>query len=253
MLPFRLSQLGLGARVGLGALLLVLLGGLVASSAHLVEHHHTRDERDGMSFDDVVGVYHGIRTEAPLVSALERGHPEELTKPQRQLLLDWLASGQIAEGYDSLELGDDAPAEILDAHCLACHSKNATEGEGIGQTIPLEYFDEVERLAISRDVAPVAEAILLASIHTHALGMGTLSLLFVLMALATRFPARLVGFLAATCGLGLLADLSCWFLARGSESLVTLIVVGGGVWMSSCALLGLMSLFELLLPARKPE
>jgi hypothetical protein len=253
MFPFRLSQLGLGVRVGLGGLLLVLLGGLIASSAHMVEHHHTRDERDGMSFDDVVGVYHGIRTEAPLVSALERDHPEGLPASQRQLLLDWLASDQIAEGYDSLELGDDAPAEILDAHCLSCHSGSATEGNGIGKTIPLEYFDEVEKLAISRDVAPVDEAIMLASIHTHALGMGTLSLLFVLLALATRFPGRLVGLLSAACGLGLLADLSSWFLARGSEGFTVLIVAGGGIWMVSCALLGLLSLLELCLPASAQE
>ena len=249
MLNFRLSQLDALTRLGVAALVLVLMGGLLASAGHLVEHHQNRDEQEGMSYDDVVGVYHGIRTEAPLFTALDRGHPEGLPQGQRSILMDWLTSGNVAEGYDSLELGDDAPAEILDRHCLSCHARGAEEGGGIGETIPLEYFDEVEKLAISRDVAPMDPAILLASLHTHALGMGTLTLLLVLLAMCTRFPRVLVSLLTATAGLGLLFDLGSWFLAGDSAGFVTLIVVGGATWMGSCALLGLFALVELVLPA----
>ena len=245
MLPFRLSSFGFGTRLGLSALVLVLLGGLVASSAHLIGHHENRDEREGMSFDDVVGHYHGIQTEAPLRAALERGHPETLEQPQRQVLLDWLQSDRITEGYDSLDLGDDAPVEIIDMACLGCHSTSATDGDGIGATIPLEYFDDVKKLAFSRDVSPVGEEILLASMHTHALGMGTLSLILIGLALATRFSSRLVGFLTATCGLGLLVDLSGWFLARGNADFVVLIVGGGALWMVSSVVLALIALVEM--------
>lgn len=248
MSNLRLSSLGLGARIGLSAIVLVLLGGILASSAHLVEHHQNRDEREGMSYDDVVGHYHGIQTQAPLRVALERGHPEDLGDPQRKILLDWLSGDRISEDYDSLDLGDDAPIEILDASCLHCHAANATEGDGIGATIPLEYFDEVKKLAFSRDVSPVDEKILLASMHTHSLGMGTLSLLLMALALATRFPSKLVGFLCAACGTGLLVDLAGWFLSRDSADFVILIVGGGSVWMISSALLGLLALFELWLP-----
>jgi hypothetical protein len=251
VLDFRLSQLSLGVRIGLSALVLVLLGGLLASSAHLVEHHENRDEREGMSLDDVVGHYHGIQTQAPLRVALERGHPETLGDTQRQVLLDWLAGDRISEDYDSLDLGDDAPVEILDSACLSCHSANASEGDGIGSILPLEYFDEVKKQAFSREVSPVNEQILLASMHTHSLGMGTLSLLLVALAIFTRFPARLIGLLSAGCGLGLMVDLAGWFLSRANADLVFMIVGGGAVWMISCALLGLLALAELWLPARR--
>ncbi|MFT7667912.1 MAG: hypothetical protein ACI8X5_000598 [Planctomycetota bacterium] len=248
MLPFRLSQFGLGARLGLSAMILVLLGGLVVSSLHLTSHHENRDEQDGMSFDDVVGHYHGIQTEAPLRRALESGHPETLGTEQRKVLLAWLSGDRISEDYDSLDLGDDAPVEILDVSCLNCHSASAQEGGGIGKTIPLEYFDEVKKLAFSRDVSPVGEKILMASLHTHSLGMGTLSLILALLALATRFPSKLVGALTAASGLGLFVDLSSWLLARGDVSFVKLIVAGGGIWMISTVLLGLLALIELWLP-----
>jgi hypothetical protein len=249
MLPFRLSQLGLGARCGIFAVLMVLFLGLIASTAHLSGHHQNRDEQPGLGYQDLVGVYHGIRTRAPLVIALERGHPETLPAPQRSLLLAWLASDDLAEGYDSLDLGDDAPAEILDGQCLDCHSPNATKGGGIGATIPLAYFDEVKKQAVSRDVAPTDPGVLLASLHTHALGMGTLSLVLILLALATRFSARLVGFLATTCGLGLCADLGSWLLAREHPSLVRAIAVGGAVWILSAATLALLVGLELVRPA----
>jgi len=253
MLPFRLARLGLGLRLGIGALVLVLLGGILASGAHLVGHHEVRDEREGMSYDDVVGHYHGIRTVAPLREALEGGHPEELPADARTKLLEWLGGEQLAETYDSLDLGEDAPVELMDRHCLGCHARGASEGDGVGERLPLEYFDEVEALSVSRDVSPVSEEVLLASLHTHALGMGTLTLLLVLFAAMTRFPPRLVGLLSAAAGLGLFADLGAWWLARGAEGFVLLIVVGGGLWMGASLLLGLLGLAELALPSRDPD
>ncbi len=250
MLPFRLRDLALGVRLGLSLLVLVLFGGLLYSATHLVQHHEGRDGTDGFSYDDVVGVYHGIRTEAPLAVALESGHPEELGDAERQVLLDWLASGDLAGGYDSLELGDSAPAEIVDANCLQCHASGATEGNGVGERLPLEYFDEVEALAVSRDVAPQDPEIVIASAHTHALGMGSLSIVLLALALATRFGSRLVGLCAVASGAGLLADLGSWLLARDSVGFVVLIAGGGTLWMVANAVLALLVLGELWLPRR---
>lgn len=249
-MPFRLSAQCFGTRAGLTFLLLVLLGGYFAAAKHLVTHHENRDQRPGMSLDDLVGAYSGIRNTAPLIVALEKDHPEDLPAKDRDLLLGWLRSDRIAEGYDALDLGDDAPAEIIDRACLRCHSAGAEEGDGIGETMPLEYFDQVKNLAFSREVEPTSAEILVASAHTHALAMGTLSLMLVLLLLATRWPRWLTGVLTFLNGLGLFLDLACWALARESAAFVPILAGSGAVWAGSSVLMILLMLVDLWIPRR---
>jgi hypothetical protein len=247
---FRLVDLPWSARLGLAALVLVLLGGLAASAAHLFVHHENRDERPGLSLDDLTGAYHGIRTRAPLLVALEAGHPDDLPAAEREGLLAWLGSADLAAGYDDLELGDRAPAEIVDRRCLRCHARQATEGDEIGKRVPLEYWDDVRSLAVSRDVTPTAAEIVLASLHTHALGMGTLSVIAILLACATRWRRGLVGALALLSGLGLALDLAAWLPARDAAFLVPVLALAGGTWISATGALLLLGLVDLLRPGK---
>jgi len=246
----RLRELPLLTRLGLTFLVLTLYGGLAASGVHLLGHHQNRDERPGLSMEDLVGAYHGVRVSAPMIEALEGGHPEELAASERELLLGWLRGERISEDYDSLDLGDLAPAEVLDRSCLSCHARNATEGDDIGKRLPLEFWDDVARVAFSRAVEPTDAKVLIASAHTHALTMAALSIVVVLLALATRFPARVTGPLIFACGLALLCDLGSWLPARGSAALVTLIAAGGAAWAAATALLLALVLLDLWLPAR---
>ncbi len=248
---FRLRRLAFGQRLGLSFLLLVLLGGLAASFEFIRSHHGPRDGRPGLTVDDVQGVYHGIQRRAPLVTALERGHPEGLPKDDRETLLRWLASPRISDDFDSLDLGDDAPAELLAAHCLSCHARNATEGDGIGREIPLTYWDDVQKVAFSTEVEPMSKEILLATTHTHALSMALIGLVVVLLGAWTRFPRALVGALSIATGLGLALDIGGWWLARDTAALAHLIVLGGGAYGMGCVGLALFALIELWGPAEK--
>ena len=249
----RLRDLPFSTRLGISFMILTLLGGLVASGAHMFVHHENRDEKPGFSLDDLTGAYHGVQTRAPLVTALERGHPEDLGDEERKFLLKWLRSDRVTEDYDNLDLGDSAPVEILDARCNNCHGRNATDGDGIiSKTFPLDRFDDVKRFAISRDVRPVDTEILLASTHTHALSLAVIALVLTALALSTRFSRRLVGVLVCLAGVGLFVDLACWWLARDSAFFVPVLAGAGGVFAASVGLLSVLGLLELWLP-RRPD
>lgn len=244
----KLRELGLLARLGLTGLILVLAGGLLSSGAYVREHHAPRDQREGFSYDDLVGVYHGLESPSALLGALERGHPETLAADQRRTLVDWLNGERVSGDYDNLDLGDSSPAEILDRACLDCHSRNSDDA--LARALPLEYWDDVKALAYSYEVAPLPTEILLVTTHTHALSLGTLGLLICALGLATRFPQALVGLLVAGCGLGLAADLAGWWLARDSGGLVALIVAGGALFALCSGLLLVLALLDLWLPQR---
>jgi hypothetical protein len=256
-----LRSLSPAARVGLTCVVLVALGGLAASGRHLVDHHQDRDERPGLSLDDIRGAYHGVRTTAPLVIALGRDHPNDvtedvallLTDQERDVLTQWLQSDRISEDFDNLDLGEAAPAEIMAERCLACHSRQATLGEGVGERIPLDFWDDVKKVAFSREINPVDVEILTISMHTHALSLATLSFVAAGLLLATAWPRRFAHGLIAVLGVALAADLAGWWLARPWPGAVWIIVVGGGVFGAAAALALLAVLADLWRPAPKEE
>ena len=240
----RLGHLPLLARFGVTCLLAVLALGLGASLLHMRAHHANRDGEAGLSKVDIEAAYHGIDQPSQLVRTLKGGHPDDLGSQDRALLLDWLDGGRVSEDYDSLELGDLAPAEVLDAACLRCHSRAASE-----PVDPmLEYWDEVEELAFARQLEALPPEVLFASLHTHALALGSLSLLLGLLTLASRFGPNLRSLPLALGGLGLLLDFTGWWLARDQGAWVAAILIGGGLFALSTTLSFLIILAEMWLP-----
>lgn len=248
---FTLRELPAGARVGLTALVLVFFIGLCASGYHLVEHHQNRDEQPGVSLADLEGAYHGVQTTSPLLEALERGHPDTLLAAERQTLLTWLRGTRISEDYDSLELGDAAPAELLATRCLSCHSRSAVQGEHKAARFALEYWEDVSRIAFSKRIEAVPLKILAASTHAHALSLAAMSVVIGALLLATRFPSWMRSGLCGLAGLSLFADLAGWWLARGSSAWIAPIVAAGALYAASTALSLALVLFELWAPRRR--
>lgn len=257
----RLRNLPLGMKLGLSGLLLTLLIGLAASAMHLVWHYENRDERPGLTKDDLVSAYHGLNAVAPLLSAVERGHPPELPADQRQVLLDWLRGDRIVEDYDSIDLGDAAPSEIIAQNCLSCHSRNAAAGDPLARDLPLDRWDDIKKIAYSREIAPAPIKITAVSTHTHALSLGSLTLVVVALAWLTSLPRRLIGVLVALVGVALFLDISAWWLARPYDNWlgavtgpgwVGVIVVAGAVYNTGTVLLTLLTLADLWRPARPP-
>ena len=257
----KLRRLDPAAKLGLTFLVLVVIGGIVASLSHIRQHHANRDEQPGLSIVDIKGAYHGVRTIAPLVTALEREHPSELefeesdplTDADRAVLLAWLGGERISEDYDNLDLGDAAPAEILARSCLSCHSRQATEGDESAKDIRLDYWDDVKAIAFSREINPPGIDILTISTHTHALSLATLSIVLAGLLLATSWPRPLVNGCILLLGLGLAADLSAWWLARSMEGFIWMLIIGGGVYCAMTVLTSLAIIVDLWLPSKATD
>jgi hypothetical protein len=254
--PPLLRELGFFARLGIAGAVLTLLGGTAASGLFLYLHQQNRDERPGLTIDDIRGHYHGISTRAPLLVALQSGHPDELTEEdlpdeERAALIDWLQGDRVSRDFDNLDLGYLAPSEIIAVNCLDCHSRTS-EGEHAAPDIPLEYWDDVEPLSISREIQPVSVEILAASTHTHALGLAAVTLALGWFALRTGWPRRLVGFVVGVTGLGLFADIGAWWLTREWIEFAWVIAGAGAVYNGGMVVLGLLVLGDLLMPRPKP-
>ncbi len=246
----QLRTLGVTARLGLTVLVLTLLGGLMVSGIYMAMHHENRDEQPGLTMNDIRGHYAGVNIPSPLLSALERTHPEEQPEASRQILIDWLKSDRISEDYDSLDLGDLAPAEIIASDCLSCHSRQST-GEDAYPQLPLDYFDDVRAVAFSQDIRPVGLEVLAASTHTHAISLSVMALVSSGLLLLTGWPRRLVNPLILMTALGLACDLSGWWLARVMDGIVPMIVVGGFVFAAGVVLSLLMVVGDLWRPVKR--
>ena len=248
----RLRNLHLFARLGLTGLVLTLALGLFASMVHLVNHYEGRDGVPGLTLDDIRASYHGLNRPAALVVSLEDGHPEDLDESDRAALLAWLASDRVSDNFDSLDLGDDAPAEIIARSCLECHSRTANPpaSQSAAKRIPLDYWDDVRKYAFARSVPATPREIVLVSMHAHAPAMGTMSIAVALLAFASIFPRWLTGGLVGVMGVALIADLSSWLLARNNEGFVYVIVGAGAAYTVSTTLLLALVLLEFWRPKR---
>lgn len=252
---FRLRQLHFLARVGLTGLVLALGLGLISSALHLVNHYEKRDGVPGLTLDDIRAAYHGIDSPSALVLSLERGHPEELTQDDRAALLAWLGSDRVSEDFDSLDLGDDAPAEIIANSCLSCHARNASPASSqlAARDLPLEYWDDVRKHAFARSVPATPREIVLMSMHAHAPAMATMSIAVALLGVASVFPRWMTGGLVGLMGLSLIADLASWLLAREMVEFVYVIVGAGALYNLATGLLLVVVVLELWRPRTRAE
>ncbi len=250
--PLRLRSLGILARLGIAGFVLAAIGGAAASGLFLYLHHEERDERPGLTIDDITAHYHGIVSPAPLLESLESGHPEELAQRDRDILVDWLRGdpATLSRQYDALDLGADAPAEIIAVSCLDCHARSST-GPDAAPQIPLEYWDDIEAISVSRDIQPVPVEILAASTHTHALGMASIGVVMALLALLTSWSPRLLGAIVGLTGLGLAIDLSGWWITRSVAEYATVVAIGGTLFTGGMTVLGLLVLADLCMPRRR--
>ena len=244
----RLRDLPCLAKVGVAALLLVVLGGIAVSMLYMYDHYENRDETPGLTMNDLEGAYHGVSAPSPLLEALRRGHPEALAVADRDALTKWLTGDKLSENYDNLDLGDSAPSEIMARSCLECHARKNSATQPIAKTVPLDYWDDIKPIAFSKDIRPGSAKVLMASAHAHSLSLATLTLVLAGLLMMTGWPRALVAALIGALGVGLLIDLACWFVAREVAWATYGIVVFGAVFNGGSALAGVLVLVDVCRP-----
>ena len=121
----------------------------------------------------------------------------------------------------------------------------------VAQTPWKRSLQSPKKLAFSKSVAAVPLKVLAASTHAHALSLAAMSAVIGLLLLATRWPSAVRNGLFAVAGVGLLTDITCWWLARECAVLVKLIVVAGAAYVHSTALSLVLIALELWLPPRR--
>lgn len=249
---FRLRSLGWFARLGLAAMVLTLLGGSAASGFYLYLKYEKRDERPGLTLDDIRGHYHGIRSEAPMIRALSDGsHDQWIDEAIRKDLLDWLSLDNPLGEYENIDLYVDSPRFMLEDSCLSCHSPTAT-GDNAAPEISLINLEQVAANSQSREILPVNMTILAASTHTHALSLAVLAMVMAGLFIATSWPRFLTGPIVALTGLALLADIGSWWLTRDNIAFAPVIAIAGTIFNGGVGLMGVMILLDLCLPRIKP-
>ena len=247
----RLRDLPLGARLGFTCVVATIGGGLVMSATHMVSHHGNRDERPGLTLDDVRSQYHGLNATAPLLVWIENGHPETLTPAAKEPLVKWLKSSRVAEDYDNIDMGDNSPAELIAKNCLSCHSRKAPESQSIAKKMPLDTWEDVKKVAFTRKINKTGDNVIAASLHTHALGLGSLAAVTIMLAMCTAWNRKLVSALIFIACAGLFIDLTCQWFAKSSMPLIYGIVGGGAAYAGATGLLLILIFAELWRPSKR--
>lgn len=245
---FALRSLPFMVRLGLTGLIAALGIGLLASLQHLKWHYENRDDQKGFTLDDVKSAYHGLDAPSKLLTSLKAGHPPEMNKDIRELLIKWVESGRVNEDYDNIDLGVASPREAIATNCLSCHSAAAAPTKGAG--LKLDGLEDIRKIAFARKVEPNSEKIVVMSLHAHGLSMATMSLVLAAMLWFSRCPRGLCALLIALNGVSLPLDLSAWWFSRQYEGLVNLIVVSGGIYNATFGLMLLVVTLELWWPKR---
>jgi len=246
-MKFRLKQLGFFWRFGLSALVLVFFIGFSASALHMWFKYENRDERPGLTLDDIKAQYSGLEAPSLLLSSLRSGHPETLKQPDREALITWLSNDKVAENYDSIDSGI-SPSEIIGASCLNCHGRKATTADPKAKALVLDYWDDVKKVAVSRKINKAPTNIKANTTHVHAPAMATMSVAIGILAVCTRWWRWLSGLIFAVLSFGLLLDIGAWWLTEYSDRWALAIVVGGMMYNVGTTLQLLMILADLWLP-----
>jgi len=254
MLALKLRNLPLFAKIGLTGILMTFGGGLFASFLTLQSHYENRDERRGLSKDDITAAYAGLQAPSPLLAVADGKHPKvdapiDLKPEAAATLRKWLLADRQSENFDNFDFADPTPKDILAASCVSCHGPQGKDPKAA--SLALDRWESVSKIAFSRKIERTPDKIKAISTHVHATAMATMSIGICALALAVTFLRKLSLALIGLTGVALAIDIGAWWLAPIWPAAVNLIIGAGAVYNLGTGLLLVLIFLSTWFPPEK--
>ncbi len=254
MLALKLCNLPLLAKIGLSGLLITFGGGLLASFITLQNHYENRDERRGLTKDDITAAYAGLQTPSPLMAVVDGRHPKvdlpvELKPDAAATLRKWLLADRQSENFDNFDFADPTPKDILAASCVSCHGPQGQDASA--RALALDRWESVTKVAFARKIERTPDKIKAISTHVHATAMATMSVAICGLALVASFLRKLSILLIGLTGAALAVDIGAWWLAPSFPWTVYLIIGGGAIYNLGTGLLLVLIFVSTWLPRER--
>ena len=234
----RFKDISVSERI-LNTVFLLTIGlGYIAALANLYYTHQGRDNKAGLSIDDVTIYYHGSDAQTRLGTAINGiMQPNLKVKSDKDVILRWIHSGADEAGYK------DEIAPILNRDCVTCHTP------AVNPSLPdLSNYKGVSDVA---HAGGASTASLIRVSHIHLFGIafilffvGKIFLLCDINIYVKRI-AVIIPFAA------MLLDTLSWFITQSVPSFAYVVVISGALMGVSMGMQVLVSIYQMWFFTRK--
>ena len=264
----RLVRLSLPAKLLITLLLLTIGPGYLCGTANIYFKHQNADGEPGMTVDDLRAAFHGMtRTFQPedkiivnsqmLAEVRPGGGMREYLdrggEPAVRGLITWLENAAKEEEFAQeglAESGDPSAQAVIKAQCIECHNADGGDIEEIPYAATDTNDPEYKLVMVTAkpkitrepsgvqtvEIKPPSTARLVHVTHAHVMTVPVFTFVVGVLFLMTGLPQGVKLLLGPLPMLGVLLDISGWWIARYFESFIYVIGAAGGLHGATYAL-----------------
>ena len=228
----------ISSKIGITAFLLIAGIGYIFGFLTILLTYSPIDQEAGLSIKDVRIAYRGARETTKLEKSID-GTMKEYFAGDNELkqVKDWITAGGKEEEFGPIKA-------IFDVSCSTCHSAEAQ----VADVVTVEYEDVSQYL--KQDTGKSISRLVSLS-HTHVLALLPIVFILCLIFSCSLFAEKLKLIVIAFSFLSIIFDVGGWWLAKLSDAMVPLVILGGVALAISFVTLIMLSLYDVWL--RKPS
>lgn len=229
---FHYSQFPLSMRVLFTGTLFMLGIGYMFAMIQIFAAHSGRDGSPGISADDIAIAYSGNKEATKLEGALLGPMSGMLPIDERGTIIGW-----VRRGVDQGEFGERIQP-IVEKRCLACHD---------GSNPHIANLDSYESVAHLAEIDTGMSIFTLVRVsHIHMFGMTFI--FFIMGLIFSHAYVRPVWFKSAVIALpflGLVVDVSSWYLTKFDPIFAWVVIISGAVMGVCFAIQWTVSMYQM--------